>query len=470
MIRIRRGTSFVRHCRLAAVLAASWLAAACPGSNPTTPTPPQPGPTIASVTPSSGSTLGGTAVTITGTNFTGSLAVMLGGVAATDVRVSGTVSITAVAPAHAAGAVDVVVAAGTGTATLTSGFTYVAPAGPTVSGVTPVSGSTAGGTTLTITGANFAAGATVTVGGVAATGVEVLSPTSLRAVTGSAPAGVVDVVVRVGNQAGILPGGFTYVAPAVNPPPVITSLTVQGTHTNEPASFADLGEELVVTATVVDNETPIGKLVFDWTADSGTFTGTGASVRWKAPTGIVTPALVRVTVRVTETLEGALGDDAPAATQSVTASTTVRVHDSMTEVGVLAVRFLVEFSQQKLAPDNIIRDFWSADVCKAGRAAELQDVTDNQANYRVVSYNIGAPASWTIAFGGVCPLNESGDGCIAVPCAWQDVRLRDNEAGSSSGTCRLSAAYRQSRWWLCSSRFEGSSTHTPLPGAVPFIR
>jgi hypothetical protein len=425
---------------------------------------------VSSISPTSGTTLGGTTVTITGTNFTGTITVTVGGVAATDVRASGTTSLTAITPAHAAGTVDVVVAASTGTATLTSGFAYVTPPGPTVSAVTPVSGSTAGGTALTITGANFAAGASVTVGGVAATGVEVVSATSLRAVTGAAPAGVADVVVRVGNQAGILPNGFTYVTPAVNPLPVVTALTIQGTHTNEPPNFADLDEEVVVTATVVDNETPISGLQFAWTAESGTFAGTGPSVRWKAPKTMATPAQVRLTVRVTEPLEGVLGSEGPALTQSVTASATVQVHNSASEVGELAVRFLVEFSEQKLPPENIVRDFWAADVCKAGREAELQDVRDNQASYKVVTYNIGSPSGWTLAFGDVCPLNEAGDGCVAVPCSWQDIRLRDNQAGSTSGTCRLSAAYRQSRWWLCSSRFEGASTHTFLPGMIPFIR
>jgi hypothetical protein len=392
---------------------------------------------------------------------------MLGGVPATDVRVSGTVSITAVTPAHAAGAVDVVVAAGNGTATLASGFTYVAPAGPTVSGVTPVSGSTAGGTTLTITGANFVAGATVTVGGVAATGVEVVNSTSLRAVTGAAPAGAVDVVVRVGNQAGILPGGFTYVTPAPNPPPVITALTAQGTRTNQPANFADLGEDLVVTATVVDNETPIGGLLFEWTADGGTFTGTGPSVQWKAPTGIAAPAQLRLTVRVTEPLTAVLGDGAPALTQSVTASTTVRVHNSVKEISDLSVRFLVDFSEQKLTPEEVVRDFW--DGC-AGKAAELEDVRNNRLGYKITSYLIGNPESATIAFGGRCALDERGDGCVAVPVEWHDIRLADNTPGTTKGTGLLSAVYREARWWLCSSRYQGTSTRPFLPGAIPFMR
>ena len=57
---------------------------------------------------------------------------------------------------------------------------------PTVSSVSPNSGSTAGGTAVTITGTNFAAGATVTFGGTAATNVVVVSGTQITATT---PAG-----------------------------------------------------------------------------------------------------------------------------------------------------------------------------------------------------------------------------------------------------------------------------------------
>ena len=34
---------------------------------------------------------------------------------------------------------------------------------------------------------------------------------------------------------------------------------------------------------MTDAETPVSDLTFEWTADAGTFTGTGSSVKWKAP-------------------------------------------------------------------------------------------------------------------------------------------------------------------------------------------
>ena len=64
---------------------------------------------------------------------------------------------------------------------LASAFTYLAQ--PTVSSVSPNSGSTVGGTAVTITGTNFAAGATVTFGSAAATGVTVVNGTTITATT-----------------------------------------------------------------------------------------------------------------------------------------------------------------------------------------------------------------------------------------------------------------------------------------------
>jgi formylglycine-generating enzyme required for sulfatase activity len=85
---------------------------------------PDPAPTVSSVSPTSGSTSGGTAITITGTNLTGASSVTVGGVAATSVVVVSPSSITAVTPAGAAGAKIVAVTTAGGTATLTNGFTY----------------------------------------------------------------------------------------------------------------------------------------------------------------------------------------------------------------------------------------------------------------------------------------------------------------------------------------------------------
>jgi len=92
-----------------------------------------PAPTVASVAPSSGPIVGGTAVTITGANFVTGATVSLGASAATNVSVVNSTTITATTPAHAAGAVSVTVTnADAQSGTLASGFTYSA-ASPTIS-------------------------------------------------------------------------------------------------------------------------------------------------------------------------------------------------------------------------------------------------------------------------------------------------------------------------------------------------
>ena len=165
-------------------------------------------PTVSSVVPNGGSTAGGTAVTIAGTNFAAGATVTFGGTAATNVVVVNSTTITATTPAHAAGAITVTVTVNSQSGSLTNGFTYIAP--PTVSSVSPNNGSTAGGTAVTITGTNFAAGTTVTLGGTAATSVVVMNSTTITATTPAGSAGAVTVTVTVSGQSGSLTSGFTY--------------------------------------------------------------------------------------------------------------------------------------------------------------------------------------------------------------------------------------------------------------------
>lgn len=86
------------------------------------------GITISTVNPSSGSASGGRGVTLIGSGFTGVTGVTFGGVAATSVNFVDSTTVTAVTPAHAAGAVDVEITTLSGSATDTNGFTYLATA------------------------------------------------------------------------------------------------------------------------------------------------------------------------------------------------------------------------------------------------------------------------------------------------------------------------------------------------------
>ena len=177
-----------------------------------------PAPTVTSILPVSGSISGGTVVTISGTGFLSNPTVKFGGVAATNVSATAT-SITATAPAHAAGKVDVVVTNSDGqSATLTQAFTYALP-GPTISSVAPNTGPNTGGTSVTITGTNFQSGATVTFGALPATDVIVVSATSITARTPFGPITqppAVDVTVTNPDAThGTATGAFTYTVPAL---------------------------------------------------------------------------------------------------------------------------------------------------------------------------------------------------------------------------------------------------------------
>jgi Domain of unknown function (DUF1929)/IPT/TIG domain/Glyoxal oxidase N-terminus len=88
-----------------------------------------PAPTVSSVSPNNGPTSGGTAVTITGTNFAAGATASFGGTAATNVVVVNSTKITATTPAHAAGAVTVTVTVNGQSGSLANGFTYNASGG-----------------------------------------------------------------------------------------------------------------------------------------------------------------------------------------------------------------------------------------------------------------------------------------------------------------------------------------------------
>ncbi|HSY52214.1 MAG TPA: IPT/TIG domain-containing protein [Thermoanaerobaculia bacterium] len=179
-----------------------------------------PAPTITSINPSTGPTSGGTPVTITGTNFQSGATVTIDALAATDVTVVSSTSITALTPLGPTSeelAADVVVTNPDSTkATASGAFTYFPPPLAVVS-VTPNEGLPTGATgaapvTVTIFGAGFTAAvvSSVTVGGIAATNVQIVDPVTIRATIPTQPAGTADVVVTVGSTTVTLKRGFSW--------------------------------------------------------------------------------------------------------------------------------------------------------------------------------------------------------------------------------------------------------------------
>ncbi len=101
-------------------------------------------PSVSSITPTSGPVDGGTTVTITGSGFSAATAVRFGSAAATSFTVHSDTDITAVAPAGAAGTVDVTVTGPSGTSALGAGDRFTRVGGPLPGGGGGATGGTGG--------------------------------------------------------------------------------------------------------------------------------------------------------------------------------------------------------------------------------------------------------------------------------------------------------------------------------------
>jgi IPT/TIG domain len=185
-------------------------------------------PAVTGVTPNAGPIAGGNTVTVNGQYFRGSPAaptVSFGAltIPAASVTFVNNTQLRVVLPSGGSGTVAVTVVNPDGQiASLPNAYTFN-PA-PSITGVTPGAGSTAGGTTVTITGTNFISGATVAFGQNNATSVAFVSATKLTAVTPPSTGGVegaVTVYVTIPDgQTAALPASYVY-----HLPPAIISLT-----------------------------------------------------------------------------------------------------------------------------------------------------------------------------------------------------------------------------------------------------
>jgi hypothetical protein len=225
--------------------------------------PPPPEPTVTSLNPNQGPTAGGTSVTITGTNLNGATAVQFGATDATSFNVENANQINAIAP-PGTGTVDVTVTTPRGTSanTAADNYTYFAP--PTVTGVSPNQGPTAGGTSVTITGTNLSGATAVQFGGTDATAFNVDNATHITA-TAPAGTGTVNVTVTTpgGTSANTAADNYTYFAPPTvtgvspNQGPTAGGTPVTITGTNLTGATAVQFGSTNTTSFTVDNATRI---------------------------------------------------------------------------------------------------------------------------------------------------------------------------------------------------------------------
>lgn len=184
--------------------------------------PAAPPPTVTKLKPATGPVGGGTTVTISGTNFSGVTSVKFGATDATSFTlqtIKGVTSISAVAPAEAPGKVDVTVTTPGGTSAISTKdrFSFL----PTVTGLSPTSGTSAGGTGVTVTGTGFALGKVATVlkfGTKKGTAVDCTSSTTCTVVSPAHEVGTVDVkatVNKVSSAKNAPADQFTYTVAAL---------------------------------------------------------------------------------------------------------------------------------------------------------------------------------------------------------------------------------------------------------------
>ena len=328
-----------------------------------------------------------------------------------------------------------------------------------------------GGTAVSISGRGFSSGATVTIGGAAATGVSVQGTEAITATTAASSAsGAVDVVVTSGGRTATLTRGFTFVAPSgANQAPVIASIRSIGSRTNQPSGFADLDETITLIATVTDVETPAGALAYAWSGP-GAFSGSGATVSWRAPATLSpTPSTVVVALTVTELFtEGAVVH-----TNTASRTFVVEVHDSQKEILDMGEGFLTLFSRSEVPTDQVLHDFSTTCDGGAGRAAEVGDTDRNRATLLedFSKFRITRLPPVTFNFGGVCvaKLVNRADACAQFVVHWEATYLVDVDSDRRKGTRSITdgtdfvtAVYEQSRWYLCHSNFTGTERFPTL--------
>lgn len=281
------------------------------------------------------------------------------------------------------------------------------------------------------------------VGGVPATDIVVESAASITAKTAAHATGASDVMVTVAGRSGTLAAAFTY---ETDTAPVIQSVTAQGTRPNEPKNFADLDEGVTVTAVVQDPDTAPERLTFEWTAEVGTFSGTGSTVTWRSPADASTPKAIVLNVKVSDP-----------GSNSTSGSATVSLHNSRKEVGDLSRQFLLDFSDSLKPAVFVVRNFTKSLRCEADRDEEFNEIETNRITYFITSSSIGS-ATVNIGFASLpCSyFSRDGDACASVPSTWDSVCAPGVTCtpGRTQGIDYVTAVYEGTEWKLCSSFFQ----------------
>jgi hypothetical protein len=259
-------------------------------------------------------------------------------------------------------------------------------------------------------------------------------------------------------------GGGGGQQPPVNTPPQIKSFSL-----SDPR--VEVGKPVTVTAFVEDAETPLPNLTYTWTADNGTFSGSGPVVAWTAGQDAKTPGDFTLTLTVTEPLPSGSNPAQNTATNSVK----VHVNNSPKELADLSLRFLNNFADSSVSPQTCTAEF--SDSC-SGKKAELSDITDNRHDFLILSSSLrntgvdidSSRVSATVHTfcqftSRVITKTPQSGGCLIVPgsCPFDSVQ-------TVQGDCFTANVYESGRWWLCKSNFAAQGAATAFERAFFGIR
>jgi hypothetical protein len=467
-------------------------------------------PTVTAVTPATGVSTGGSAVLLSGQDFTGGTAVSFGGTPATSFTFLSDSEILAVAPALPAGPVDVTVTTGAGTSatspadlftastSLGSTATSLSSAGTTTYGqALTLTATVSSGTAGTLTGSVTFLGGNGTILGIASlnsAGVATLTLSSLDAgseqltalYTGDPSfAGSAATLQQTVNQAATT----TTLTSSANPAVVGTPVTLTATVTSsalvpvpglvffwqvDPSSGADLsllgvgavdgsGRATLPLTTLPAGSTTVQAAYLadqDFTSSSATLTEV---VNQAQPLVMLSssanPAMEGQPVTFTASVNGPAG---------VTPTGTVTFYDGTTALGTVSLDAMgtASLTVSNLAVgSHSITAVYSGDATYAGASSSaLQEVINGQASMTGLTSSqnpapAGTPVTFTATVSGM-PGTPTGQVQFWVldPVTLRPLTLLGTGTLNSSGQASLTVSSLSSGSYLIEALYLGDST------------
>jgi hypothetical protein len=222
-------------------------------------------------------------------------------------------------------------------------------------------------------------------------------------------------------------------------PPLVTVVTGR--------TRVDSEEMLTIRADVAPGEAPLAQLTFEWSAEIGAFTGTGAEVRWTAPRA-ARPQVVNFKVTVVDkfTVTNSDGTTTPAENR-VNASAPVQYNDSVADIRGLVSVFVDDFAHSNVPAEVVVRNF--SDNCP-GKQEELEDIRLNRERVTVQSFEF---LFRDARFNADRTMADTTSTCNFVSTV-----KATGKKETATGTCLINAVYESPRWYLCDSRYSGTTT------------